>query len=297
MDFLTMEERINIRRWFRTNRIKLFYVSLFLSSFLTFISTQGFFNLFFYALLVMIIVNRDEERYEELPLPGWDEIAFGVFVCASSFLFDIFTRGIFGGGYGQTDYTILVVGLIFLFFGYRNMRVIIKPILLVGGLFLTLQGLRLVYENFFDPVANWFVNVITKIAGPEGLGYPVYSGEEAGVFVVHGRNEIGALKVDWGCTGLRSLGMFSFILVALIWPMALTWWKKAVGIVVGVVGAFIINILRMVMLALIMYYRDMQTTLLVHKHLGDFLFVIWMVVFWWVFFKYFEEEEPRETGI
>jgi len=311
----SMDRRLAYRRWFRENRLKLFYASLLLSSFLSLYSTQGFFNLFFYALLAMVIVRMDEEKYDSLHLPRTEEIIVGLLVCASSFIFDFATRGIFGGGYGQTDYTILVIGIILLFFGYRNIKKIYLPILLVGGLSFSLKALQLVYDNHFEAVAEWFVAAITGIAGPGGLGYPVYGGAIAtgttlapgsittanlaidpGTFTVFGVNEVASLHVAWGCTGLRSLVMFSFILVALIYPLNTTPRKKMLGIAIGILGAFIINILRMVMLAMIMYYKDLKTTLDVHLHLGDFLFIVWMAAYWWLFFHFFVEDDEEEES-
>jgi len=298
MEIIPLDERLKIRRWFRDNRLLLFYATMGGSSFISLITIQGFFNLFFYALLAMVIVRMREETYANLPLPTNTEILFGALICAGSFIFDIATREIFGGGYGQTDYSILVIGILFLFFGYKNIRVLYLPIILVGGLSVSLKTLEVIYENFFEEVANWFVNVIANIAGPGGMGYPIYPGEQSGVFTVHGINETGSLKVDWGCTGLRSLVMFSFILAALIWPMYITIPYKFLGLAIGVLGAFLINILRLIMLALIMYYRDMATTLIVHKHLGDFLFILWMALYWWLFFRFFaSEEEYAESTI
>ncbi|MDG6220487.1 MAG: exosortase/archaeosortase family protein [Candidatus Thermoplasmatota archaeon] len=323
---MDMETRINLRRWFRENRMRYFYASIFASSFLFVFSTQGFFNLFFYALLVLVIVRMSEDKYDKLPLPDIYELIFGGLIMAGSFAFDLATRDMLGGGYGQTDYTILLIGIIFTFFGYKNLRKIYLPILLVGGLMFSLQGLQLVYGSHFESIADWFVDAIVGVAGVDGLGYPVWPGSvpgwaqqyyssitippgaigtgdlvtRPGTFTVFGLNETASLHVDWGCTGLRSLVMFSFILLALIWPMEISWKKKIPGIAIGIIGAFIINILRMIMLALLMYYYDLATTMEVHKHLGDFLFIIWMAIYWFAFFHFFgperewDEDEENE---
>ncbi|MCK4718085.1 MAG: exosortase/archaeosortase family protein [Thermoplasmata archaeon] len=331
MERMDMDTRLEMYRRFRENRLSYFYLAMVLSSFVAFIpgfSDQGFFNLFFYALLAIIIVRVDETRYYNIPIPKWDEILVGLGVCVSSFIFDLGTRGIFGGGYGQTDYTILALGIILLFFGYRNLKKIYLPLLLVGGLSFSLKALQLISAAYFDSIADWFVAAITRLAGPGGLGYPVHSGAmpgwagslpgwaptqygyalppnsllypedlvaQPGTFTVFGLNETASLHVDWGCTGLRSLIMFSFILMALIWPMEISGRKKALGIGIGILGAFLINILRMVMLALLMYYKDLDTTMAVHKHLGDFLFIMWIAIYWWVFFHFFGEGEGRES--
>ncbi|GEM_PF-2934263 len=297
---ISPEKTVKMRVWFSNNRMILFYSALFISPLLSVISTQGFFNLFFYSLLVFVIVYQDEDRYRKIPIPEIDEMAVGLLVCAGSFVFDLATRGIFGGGYGQTDYVIFVLGVILFFFGYRHIREVAVPIVLVVGLAGALKGLQLVYEHFFETVADWFVDVVVWITGPGGMGYPVYKGalpygippqyvspsglvEEAGALTVFGLNENSTLVIAWGCTGLRSLLMFAFILSALIIPLPIPGRRKALWMAIGVSGAFLINLLRMVMLVLIMYYRDSATMMWVHTHLGDFLFVVWVAVFWSLF--------------
>ena len=261
-------------------------------------STQGLFNFFLYDLLVILIVHQKRTLYENLPLPQLDEIIFGVMVCIGSFVFDLSTRGIFAGGYGQSDYVILVVGITLLFFGIRNIKKIYPPVVLVGTFSAALKILQLVYENYVEVISGWFVTLVISIT--TGLGYPTYVGTVGGngypsnTFTVIGLNETASLEVAWGCTGLRSLLLFSFILAALLIPYRTTRGRKTVALISGVVGAFLVNILRLVMLALIMYYYDIATTLWVHQHLGDFLFVIWVALFWWAAMKYILLDEEDE---
>ncbi|RLF48157.1 MAG: hypothetical protein DRN20_05035 [Thermoplasmata archaeon] len=272
----------------KEKKIEAYYFSATLASLisLTPIARKiGFFYFFIFALLTFIMVEMRRKDYQELPWPDAWETVLALGIISLSFAWNMASERMFGAeGFGQTDFCILLAGIFLLFFGISNYRKIWQPLAIVFGSRFSLALLSLLYHYYFIQISGLFVRIVVGIMS--GIGYPVISGRPAtpgspaNAFTVYGINETSTAVVDWGCTGLPSLLLFSFVLASIIINLRIGRKEKIIWTTFGVLGAFITNIVRMIMLALIMYYYDLKTMLWVHSHIGDFLFVLWVAIFW-----------------
>ena len=235
----------------------------------------------------MIYLNQDV--YSKLKFPSRVELGVGSLICAGSFVFNVVMYYIIGDmGFGQTDYTIFIVGLIVLFFGYTNYKTIYPPVILIGGVRIIIAGLNFIFTKYFLAIASLFVQGPVRIL--RFFGYPVLAKDN--VILVCGLHEKSQLSVGFGCMGLNSLVFFILILIVLIYKYKVALRQKVLCVVIGIIGALAVNLARLVMLCLISYYYGQEITGFIHRNIGDVLFIVWLVIFWWVALKYLLKETP-----
>lgn len=288
---------IRVRSYFRENRLSLFMLAATLPAFISFTSYSrqiGFFYYFLYSLLMIIIVYRERERYESLPLPSMAEMMVGLVVIVASLWMNVIVSSMgVESGFGQTDYVILLAGIFLTFWGYRSIRVTYLPLLLVVVARGSIALLNLLEAQYFEAISGWFVETTVSFVHALGYSSSQIAGEGTRV-ISYGPNAPAAgeaVIIAWGCTGLPSLVLFSLILVALILPHPSPLPKRMISIAIGVIGSFLINLLRLTFLILVLFHYGGDAMMWLHTHIGDFMFVIWIGIYWWVVFTYFLTEE------
>jgi exosortase/archaeosortase family protein len=255
-------------------------------------------NFFIYALLPIILVFANRARFESVPAPSGTGLALSVLLIIGSFIFNSAT-GVFTGdfSFGLTDYIILVVGVYAGFYSIFHRLTQLGMVVLVALRGVTL-ALSIAYSSAFVSVSSFIVSIVvffSKIfVSPE-----VISGTVAGEILVGGRAGNTPVVIGWGCAGLEELALITAILFILIYSFDLSSRRLVLWLSLGVVGSFLVNIARMVILIWIARSRGIDDMLWAHTHLGDVLFLVWIGVFWLVFFKLVNTStagKPNGTG-
>ena len=103
---------------------------------------------------------------------------------------------------------------------------------------------------------------------------------------------LGRVSIALGCTGLYSVSIFlsgftAFILVEY------HQFDQKVGILLGlgILSSYIANLLRMAIIVLVGSYYGTDALLWTHENLGEFIFLIWIAIFWSFMFNYLFEEQ------
>ncbi len=298
MDFWEPLDRV-AAEWGRAlgkNRDLLLVVALVLSSmvaFLPFARQTSVSNFFVYAMLPIVYVFANGKKFKAVESPNglWMLLAIGAIVF--SFLFNsIIGLVIPGSTYGLTDYVILAVGVFALFYTAQDSLVRFGIIVLVFVRGATL-ALSIMSESIFVSISNVFVGLVVFFSklfvSPE-----VHSGDLPGSIVVTGAAGQSGVFIGWACAGLEELVLTSVLIFMLIRSFDLKAWKTTAWLGVGILGSFFINIARMVILVWLAGDYGYQTMYWVHTHLGDVLFLVWIGVFWFLFFKL---GLPRSPGL
>jgi len=92
--------------------------------------------------------------------------------------------------------------------------------------------------------------------------------------------------IDASCTGIKGMLAYGSLAVLLALDIKTTRRRKLTCILVGAIGTFLVNILRLTVIFLSCYFFGQETALAVHTHLGYSLFILWVIIFWVVAFKY-----------
>jgi len=133
-------------------------------------------------------------------------------------------------------------------------------------------------------------NQLHAVAGSTAPGL-TFTPEHLGVQVT--------IVITTACSGIYSFGIFASAFVAFI----LTEYKKLsrriwLLLALGLLTAYIANVLRMVIIVLVGYYTDtaetdLQNLLIAHSYAGWLIFLGWIALFWGVILRFV----PGEPGV
>ncbi len=86
--------------------------------------------------------------------------------------------------------------------------------------------------------------------------------------------------ITWNCIGWQSLLLFC---LSLIVGLRISYTKQSMGeaIAIGLVGTFLINLLRMAFTVLLLAYSQPLFAVIFHDYLAAGVTIGWLFVFWW----------------
>ncbi|MEM4160451.1 MAG: archaeosortase/exosortase family protein [Thermoplasmata archaeon] len=301
-----------ILEFFRKNKFTLFVLTVLGSVLLSnFAGYEGAISLFFvFAVVMLMVVYIKLEFYrEDHELPSLYEFLFAAGVLAFSFLSVPLKTWLSGGenpGFGVTNYAIFLAGVLFLFYGYKK----IKHTYPVLALLVSLSVLNILFysENtglyaaaadiLAKPEADALANFLSLMgiearSDVAGIGM----GAQLTILTPGGPRQ---MWIAGGCTGVMGMGTFAALSSALVLNFRTKLWLKPLIVFVGTLGAFLVNMLRLLTLALLLYYYDSTTMYWWHKNeyfaLGDLYQMLYMCCFWLLAFRYVIKGEKDEKG-
>lgn len=99
--------------------------------------------------------------------------------------------------------------------------------------------------------------------------------------------------ITTACSGIYSLGIFAAAFVAFVATEYNQFSRKVLLLLgLGLVSAYMANVLRMVVIVLVGYYTDtpgtdLQNMLIAHSYAGWLIFIAWIALFWGIMFRLF----------
>lgn len=181
---------------------------------------------------------------------------------------------------GFVDASVILVAFFFLFYGRRRFGNFTLPIVLVVVFVAIVFLVSNENKAFIDLVGKYFITftVWTGAGLLSVFGTDVTIG--SGSYVIHG---VSSLRVEVGirCAGLDVALIYSLILAAFLSQTRGRARKKAALLAVAVLGAILLNSLRVSVLTLVYQHYGLSLGDLVHSHLGDFMFLVYVAAFWW----------------
>ena len=131
------------------------------------------------------------------------------------------------------------------------------------------------------------------------LGYETrtFAGGEDGLgLTVSGASNSYSAVVSWSCAGSHSLFLYSFMIMLFLRGTSISRRRKIIYVVVGAIGTFMVNILRIVAILLAGVNSGASLAATFHEFYGEFFFIIWMFVFLSVIYLLETRILNREIG-
>jgi thaumarchaeosortase len=159
-----------------------------------------------------------------------------------------------------------------------------------NGTFAVLQSLVPITTSGVAAILN-LLGYETKIlpAGDEGLYLQVS---------LAGGKPYEAI-IAWSCAGSHSLFLYSFMIMLFLRGTGITRLRKIIYVVVGAVGTFFINILRIVTIYIIGINSGDSPAKLFHEFYGEFFFIAWMFIYLSIIFlfetRFFRKDQGNQT--
>jgi len=83
-------------------------------------------------------------------------------------------------------------------------------------------------------------------------------------------------NINWPCAGVHSLFPFTLIMVLLLNKSGLSLFRKTLYFIMGFVITYFVNVLRIVVYFIILYYNGSSAAAIYHSDYGELLFVGWV---------------------
>ena len=95
--------------------------------------------------------------------------------------------------------------------------------------------------------------------------------------------------MTWNCIGWQSLLL---LIISLVVGLQGNFTKisRLECILIGILGTFSVNILRMVFITLSIYYVNTVFAFLIHDYFAALTTIIWLFIFWWFSYSFVLEE-------
>jgi exosortase/archaeosortase family protein len=96
--------------------------------------------------------------------------------------------------------------------------------------------------------------------------------------------------MSWNCLGWQSL-LLLFITLFLGLRGNYTFVSKIEAILIGLLGTFLVNLLRIVFIVIILVLSRPLFAVVFHDYLAAIVTIIWLFAFWWFCYKFVLEEK------
>jgi exosortase/archaeosortase family protein len=98
------------------------------------------------------------------------------------------------------------------------------------------------------------------------------------------------VEIAWNCIGWQS---FIILLLTLLPGLSGNFSpvSKFKAAIVGVLGTFLLNLIRISVVLIIVFHLGSAPALLFHDYAGSFLSILWLFIFWWFSYQYILEEK------
>jgi exosortase/archaeosortase family protein len=212
------------------------------------------------------------------------EIFIGMFLLLANF-----TRNIIGFGslsFGLVDMLVIFVALSIAFFGIRSLKFFTIPIVYLSILIVAYQiEFALESVRVLEFALAGFMGSFLTFFGIETSIY----GNIVQLFTLDSNYY---LMIDAPCTGIKGMLAYGSLAVLMIVDVKAPIKKKIFITVLGLVGTFLVNIFRLIVIFLTIYFINIDVGLLIHTYLGYSLFIVWVFIFWILAFRFLESPKP-----
>jgi len=97
--------------------------------------------------------------------------------------------------------------------------------------------------------------------------------------------------MTWNCIGWQSLLLLIITLVVGL-RGSYTLSSKLETIMIGLLGTFLVNLLRLALIVILLAYSRPLFAVVYHDYLAAIVTILWLFVFWWFSYSFVLEEKP-----
>ena len=184
--------------------------------------------------------------------------------------------------YGVANYTVYLVGLFLAFFQVSALKQLFASLFLIVAVHLS--GFVGEWMEFYlESSVPFFVQIMAFVLMV--LGVPARLANPA-TFILQTRGgQTLYLGVEAGCIGIWSFLTFAILIVVtmMVDPSSLR--TKVLWSVAGVIGTFFVNIVRVSLIFVVIYYFGYEGWGKIHTPIGYVLFLVWLAFFFLIFSK------------
>jgi len=182
--------------------------------------------------------------------------------------------------YNVANYATFILGLFLTFFEFSALKQAFTSLFLIVASTLNsllFDGL----EPFLSPYINHFISLMSIILKTLGMNVTT---QYPNIITLHAPSESIPALLTWGCVAGSSI-VFSIILVVFLIEETAQPRTKLLWSLVGILGTFVINIIRVTAIFLSWQFYGFEVGEKVHWYLGYALLITWLMLFLYLFTK------------
>lgn len=146
------------------------------------------------------------------------------------------------------------------------------------------------YRPIQDYIVPWQARMVAVAISPFGIDSRVTPGSRLSAFYMIKGGAAIPVDLSWNCLGWQSALLFFVSLIAGLCG-AFSNLSRIKCVLLGLLGTLLINIFRMSLIALGIYYVNSVAAQIVHDYLAALLTLIWLIFFWYFSYSFVLEEK------
>ena len=182
---------------------------------------------------------------------------------------------------GVLDLLAIFVGTVLVFYGPRSFRLFWVPAT-YGVILLLGYQIETITPNY-GVLQDWLAGVMVSAISTLGIAATV-SGHVVSMRVPDGSFLL--LDVAGSCTGLQGILAFGLLSTMALLDMKPKRSRLVPIFAIGFVGAFLINIVRLLVVFLTFEFLGVDAGTTMHVYFGYVIFIVWVLAFWALAFRY-----------
>ena len=231
----------------------------------------------------VILLMKKDKLSENLTGINRIQRILGAIIAACSFLAYYAIAPIYpsAGFYGVTNYTVYLFGLLLVFFRTPALKQAFSALFLIVAS--ALAGLFLPWiETQITPTVPYYVSIFSAVL--RLLAIP-HSQRSPTVILLNRPVEPLLVGFEAGCIGIYSVIIFSIIIIVTMAETPTSRRNKLLWSAMGFASVFVLNIVRLIIVVLSMYYYGWDFGQSVHQVIGYILFLSWLAIYLLIFAK------------
>lgn len=184
--------------------------------------------------------------------------------------------------YGVTNYIVYLVGLFLSFFQISALKESFTTLFLIVATASSWYVGEWM-ETYLEPFVPFFVQIIALILWILGIPARLTNSNTFILRTLTGQNQ--PLSVIPRCIGIYSFLTFAIIIVVTMMEDPSSLRTKLLWSVAGIIGTFFINIIRVSLIFVGVYFYGFEIWSKIHSVIGYVLFIVWLAIFFLIFSK------------
>jgi len=276
--------KINVFLSSSKNRVNTFYALALVPFILLFYYYMDWPPTLLVLMYTFILLIMKKQKLLDFSASDTGEKVTGVILIVASFFAYFIVSPFFSNAvfYGVPNYALYLLGLLLIFFNIRVLKEAFTP-----TFFMIASVASPIISIWLEPrmafVLPYFTQLIVSIINTVGikatLVYP-----DSNILILNTPHGSAAFQINWTCMGFESASIFAILLVVILFDEPNCDRKtKTLWIIGGLLGTFIINIIRVVNILVAEYFYGGTVSSAVHSVAGYVLFIAWITVFLYIF--------------
>ena len=181
-------------------------------------------------------------------------------------------------------FTLSFVATTFLTFGKKGLKTFSLAIALISGITVVYM-IDTIYpygafgplQTFALPTAACAAVLLQMLGIPLTLSFSSTNPGSMPVIAVNAQGSLVSASVAWPCAGVHSLFLYTVLILLLLGSSEISGFRKIIYFIVGLIGTFFVNVLRIVTYFVLLVGQGRETALTFHGVYGELYFFTWML--------------------